>query len=172
MKIASALLVACLLLNGCGYRTSNSGKNARLPQVKTLAVPVFTNQTHTYRVDQVLTMAVVRELTTRTNYQIINEDSAGADATLRGVIVQTQTAPVTYDSTTGRVSTALVTINLRISLVDKNGAVIFDNPNYVFRDEYQISRELSSFFEEETPALDRIARDVARSVVSNILEGF
>ncbi|HWR13327.1 MAG TPA: LPS assembly lipoprotein LptE [Terriglobales bacterium] len=171
MKLAAALILATVILTGCGYHTTSSKHNA-LPQVKTLAIPAFINQTHSYRVEQVLTTAIVRELTTRTQFRIVHEEDPDADATLKGIVVQTQTAPVTYDSATGRVSTALVAVNMRVSLVGKNGTILFDNPNYVFREQYQISRELSSFFDEETPALDRLARDVARSLVSNILEGF
>jgi len=170
--VSSLLCVLCVaFLTSCGYQATTAKHNG-LPQVHTLAVPAFVNQTRSYRVEQVLTSAIVRELTTQTNYKVINEDDPDADATLKGVVVQTQTAPVTYDSTTGRVSTALVIVNMKVSMVDKKGTVLFENPNYIFRDEYQISRELSSFFEEETPALDRLSRDVARSLVSNILEGF
>lgn len=169
---SSFLGVLCVaLFTSCGYHATTAKHNG-LPQVHTLAVPAFVNQTHAYRVEQVLTTAIVRELTTRTNYKIVNEDDSDADATLKGIVAQVQTAPVTYDSTTGRVSTALVTVNMHVSLVDKKGTILFENPNYVFRDEYQISRELSSFFDEETPALDRLSRDVARSLISNILEGF
>ena len=170
MRAVSAMLLAIALLTGCGYHTTARG--GAFPQIKTLAVPTFTNQTQAYRVEQVLTSAVVRELTTRTQYHVLHEASSNADATLKGVVIQTQTAPVTYDSSTGRASSSLVTITMRISLVDGKGTVLFENPNYIFRDEYQISSELSSFFNEESPAIDRLSRDLARSLVSNILEGF
>lgn len=159
-----------LVATGCGYHTS--GKGSALPQVHTLAVPAFINQTQSYRIEQILTSAVVRELTTRTQYKIVNQADPDADATLKGLVVTTQTTPVTYDSKTGRASSSLVTVSMKVSLVDKNGTVLFDNPNYVFREEYQISSQVSSFFEEESPALDRLSRDFARSLVSNILEGF
>lgn len=168
--VAVLLLVAALFSAGCGYHTTS--RAGAFPQVKTLAVATFVNQTQTYKVEQVLTTAVVRELTTRTQYHVVTGNSADADATLKGVVLQTQTAPVTYDSTTGRASTSLVTVTMKVSLVDRKGTVLFSNPNYVFRDEYQISRELSSFFEEESPAVDRLSRDFARSLVANILEGF
>jgi outer membrane lipopolysaccharide assembly protein LptE/RlpB len=167
----TALLLVLALTTGCGYHTA-SAKGAAFPQIKTLAVPTFTNQTQSYRIEQILTAAVVRELTTRTNYKILHEPGADADATLKGYVLTTQTAPITYDSTTGRASSALVTVTMRVTLVDKNGKVLFENPNYLFRDEYQISSQVSSFFDEETPALDRLSRDFARSLVSSILEGF
>jgi len=165
-----AALLVVLLATSCGYHTGVKG--AALPRVHTLAVPAFTNQTRTYRIEQILTSAVVRELTTRTQYKIINDADPDADATLKGFVVSTQTAPVTYDSQTGRASSSLVTVTMKVSLVDKKGTVLFDNPNYVFREEYQISNQVSSFFEEENPALDRLSRDFARSLVSTILEGF
>ncbi len=168
--MVTALLVLAALTTGCGYHTTAKGSS--YPQVHVLAVPAFANQTKTYRIEQLLTAAVVRELTTRTNYKILHEESGDADATLKGTVLLTQSAPVTYDSTTGRASSSLVTISVKVSLVDKDGKVLFENPNYVFREEYQISSQVTSFFDEETPALDRLSRDFARSVVSTILEGF
>jgi len=61
---------------------------------------------------------------------------------------------------------------MKVSLVDSHGKVLFENPNYSFHDQYQISREITSFFEEESPAVDRLSQDFARTLVSNILEAF
>jgi hypothetical protein len=61
---------------------------------------------------------------------------------------------------------------MKVSLSDKKGNVLYDNPSYVFREQYQVTRELSSFFEESSPALDRLSREFARTLVSNMLEGF
>lgn len=165
------VLLGCVLLSACGYHTS--AHSVRLPQnVRTIAIPAFTNQTQSYRVEQLLTAAVVREFVTRTKFRILNEPSADADATLRGTVLTTELAPLTYDSQTGRASTALVTVTMRVSLVDRKGMVLFDNPNYTFREQYQVSRELSSFFEEDAPAMDRLSRELARTLVSNILEAY
>jgi len=170
-KLLIAVLLATLLAVGCGYSTA--GRASRLPsELHTIAVPAFVNKTQTYKIEQVLTAAVVREFTTRTNYRVANQESPEADATLRGTVVAAELAPLTYDSRTGRASSALITVTLKVQLVDKSGKVLFDNPNYVYREQYQISREVSSFFEEESPAQDRLARDFARSLVANVLEGF
>lgn len=168
---ATLVFVAAIALAGCGYHVA--GKASRLPgEVHAIAVPAFTNQTQTYRIEQMLSAAVVREFLTRTKYRIVNQADPSADATLRGTVVSTQIVPETYDSTTGRASTALVTLTVKVSLVDRKGKVLFEQPNYVFRDQYQVSRELSSFFEEESPALERMSRDFARTLVSNVLEAF
>jgi outer membrane lipopolysaccharide assembly protein LptE/RlpB len=167
----TALLFSMLLTASCGYHTTTH--YVRLPDsVHTIAVPAFTNQTRNYRVEQVLTAAVVREFVTRTKFRIISEPGDDADATLRGTVTTMQLAPLTYDSQTGRASSALVTVTMRVSLVDRKGTVLFDQPNYTFREQYQVSRELTSFFEEDSPAVDRLSRDFARTLVSNILEAY
>jgi outer membrane lipopolysaccharide assembly protein LptE/RlpB len=164
------LLALSLSLSNCGYTTG--ARSDRLPNIQTLAVPAFVNQTQTYRVEQILTSAVVSEFLDRTGYRVVPEESESADATLRGYVVTTQIAPVTYDSSTGRASSSLITVTMRVSLTGRDGRVIYDNPNYLFREQYQVSREISSFFEEESPALERMSRDFARTLVSNILEAY
>jgi outer membrane lipopolysaccharide assembly protein LptE/RlpB len=169
-----ALLLPCLvlaLLSGCGYHTAGSS-NRLPPDVHVLAIPVFVNKTQTYRVEQILTRDVVREFIDRTKYRVVSNTDNSADATLKGTVVSAQTTPLTSDAQTGRISTAMVTLTVRISLVDHTGHVLFENSNYVFREQYQVSQEVTSFFEEQTPALQRISRDFARTLVSDILEGF
>jgi outer membrane lipopolysaccharide assembly protein LptE/RlpB len=164
-------LLLCFLLSSCGYHTV--GHLVTLPDsVKTIAVPAFVNGTETYKVEQRLTAAVVRELTTRTRYHVLNGISDAADATLRGTVLSTYTAPLTYDSQTGRVASVLITLTLKVSLTDRQGKVLYQNPAYLFREQYEVSRDVSSFFEENSPAFDRLSRDFARTLVSNILEGF
>ena len=160
-----------LILTGCGYHTA--GHASRLPAtLQTLAIPGFTNQTQTYRIEQLLTQEVVREFISRTRYQVVNKSSDSADATLKGVVLSTAAAPLTYDAQTGRASTAVVTVTMKVSLLDRSGRVLFENPNYTFREQYQVSREIASFFDEETPALQRMSREFARSLVSDILEAY
>ena len=172
MRIRLAILaLAALCFTSCGYSTA--GKATKIPaSVQTIAVPAFTNQTQTYKIEQTITAAVVKEFISRTKYRVVNEESTEHDATLRGTIVSTQLSPVTYDSQTGRASSAMVTVNLRVSLTDKSGKVLFENPNYIFREQYQVSREVSSFFEEESPAVERLSRDLARTLVADILEHY
>jgi hypothetical protein len=159
-----------MLLVSCGYHTA--GTRSRLPaDVKVLAIPSFLNQTHTYHVETGLTSAVIREFNTRTHYRVVQSE-ANADAVLQGTVVSAEVAPVAYDSVTGRASTGLVTIIVKVTLTARDGRVLYSNPNYVFRDQYQISNELASFFEEQGPALDRLSRDFSRTLVSNILEAF
>jgi lipopolysaccharide assembly LptE-like protein len=170
-SILAVLSLLAIGASGCGYKTG--GHATTLPtDVHTIAIPAFVNQSKTYRVEQVLTAAVVREFVSRTHYHILNQESGDADATLRGTVVSTQITPVAYDSTTGRAASAIIVVNMKVSLLDRHGKVLFENPNYSFHDQYQISSDIASFFEEESPAVDRLAQDFARTLVSNILEAF
>jgi outer membrane lipopolysaccharide assembly protein LptE/RlpB len=158
-------------ISGCGYHTA--GHVNTLPeQVHTIAIPSFVNQSQTYNVEQTLTAAVVREFVTRTSYHVVHEAGPDADATLKGTVISTAATPATYDSQTGRAASVMVTVNMSVVLTDRKGKVLYENPSYLFREQYQVSRELSSFFEEDSPAFDRLSRAFARTLVSNILEGF
>ena len=166
--VLGALLLACV---SCGYHTS--GKAVRLPQnVRSIYVPGFKNDTHAFRVEQVLTSAVVQELRSRTNFQVVLSDKEPADATLNGTVGYVGTYPLTYDSQTGKASSSMLQVGMKVSLIDRNGKVLWENPNYLFRSQYELSQDASSFFEEESPAVERIAHDFARDMVSNIVEAY
>jgi len=168
-----AWAVACLLLGsaGCGYHTA--GHTVQLPEtVKTIAVPSFMNETLTYGIEQMLTASVVREFTTRTHYRILNNTGDDPDATLIGSVLSTVASPLTYDTATGRAASVMVVVSMKVTLVDRNGKVLYQNPAYLFREQYEVSQDLASFFEEDSPAFRRLSQDFARTLVSNILEGF
>ena len=163
-------VLALLASAGCGYHTA--GHAAQIPEnVRTIAIPAFKNETLTYRIEQLLTAAVVQEFTTRTRYHVISV-STDADATLRGTVLSTVASPLTYDTATGRAASVLVVVSMKVELVDRGGKVLYQNPAYVFREQYELSQDLQSFFEEDSPAFRRLSQDFARTLVSNVLEGF
>jgi outer membrane lipopolysaccharide assembly protein LptE/RlpB len=164
------LLLLSAFSTGCGYHTAGHA-NLLPANLRVLAVPAFGNETQTYKIDQMLTAAVVQEFETRTNYHVVSNPTS-ADATLRGTVLAATTTPLTYDSTTGRASTVLVVVSMSIALTDAKGRVLYQNPSYVFREQYQVSQELSTFFEEDSPAFKRLSGEFARTLVSNILEAF
>jgi len=165
-------LMALLLCSlGCGYHTA--GHSVHLPEdVKTIAVPAFKNETANYRIEQMLTASVVREFTLRTHYRILNDAAEDADATLRGTVLSTAASPLAYDTASGRAASVLVVVSVKVTLSDRAGKVLYQNPAYLFREQYEVSQDLKSFFEEDTPASRRLSEDFARTLVCNILEGF
>jgi len=171
-SLARACMLTLLLLStACGYHTG--GKAVRLPaDLHTIYVPAFSNYSHTYRVAQTFTEAVVRELRSRTNYRIVTSNDGDVDAVLTGTITSVMTAPLTYDSVTGRISSSMVVVTLNASLIGKDKKVLWSNPNFLYREQYQESRDAPSFFEEETPATQRIATSFAKTLVADIVEAY
>ena len=165
------LAASVMVLFGCGYHTAGKG-NVLPDHVKTIAIPAFVNETQTYKLEQRLTGAVVREFTTRANYRIVSAADEDTDAVLRGTVISAATAPSTYDANTGRVATVLVTVNMKVTLTGRDGKMLYENEQYQFREQYQVSQGFASFFQEDSPALERLSQDFARTLVSNILEGF
>jgi outer membrane lipopolysaccharide assembly protein LptE/RlpB len=99
-------------------------------------------------------------------------DPDDADAVLHGTVVSTVETPLAYDTATGRAASVLIVVSMRVKLVDRHGRVLYQDPSYVFREQYEVSQDLATFFEEDTPAFRRLSQDFARTLVSNILEGF
>ncbi|HUO36267.1 MAG TPA: LptE family protein [Candidatus Acidoferrum sp.] len=170
------LLLAVLVLVlsfcfGCGYHVA--GHDSSLPSGwHEIAVPAFKNDTAQYHIEEIFTESVIREFLTRTKYRI-TQDPASADAVLHGEVLSIETSPLLFDATTGEVRTMLVTVHSRVSLVDtKTEKSVYSNKDIVFRQEYQISSDVQSFFNEQSPALRRMSGDFASQVVSDVMESF
>jgi len=165
------ILTAEFATSGCGYHVA--GHAANLPTTwKTVAIPALKNDTTRYRIEQRFTQAVIREFITRTKYQVV-QDAASADAVLNGEILSVETTPLLFNADTGQVTTMLVIVRTKVQLLDnRTQKAVYENNDMIFREEYQISSDVSTFFEEQDPALERMARDFASHVVANVLEGF
>jgi len=165
------LFAFCLLSAACGYHEAGRGDRIS-PDVKTIAIPIFINKSPKFRIEQKLASAISREFIERTKFQI-TPDPAQADAVLKGTVNDVRAGVVTFDLKTGRATTLQIQVTASVELVDSHTKkVIFSNSNYIFREEYQISQSTPSLFEEDQAALDRISRDMARTLVTDILENF
>jgi len=178
---------AAIFLLGCGYHVG--GKGSELPPgLKVIAIPALKNDTTRYRVEQRMTEAVVREFIARTKYRVVASEGS-ADAVLHGEITSFEAIPAVFDTTpatasssttvpainvtTARATTMLVSVHMKV-LLEESGTkrVLYKNDNYLFREPYEISTDPSKFFDEQGPALERMSRDFAARLVSDVLENF
>jgi hypothetical protein len=167
-------------VSGCGYHTLGSA--AHLPDtVRTLAVPILKNRTQFYHTEVPMTQAVVREFTSRTRLKVAADWADGADATVHGIIISESVQPLTYRTettgvqagqTTSVTSSFLVTINVNVLVTDRDNRVLYQHNNYVFHEQFETTADLASFIEEDSPAVERLSRDFAQALVSDILESF
>jgi len=171
-KPGAWFIVPLLSLGSCGYHVA--GQADLVPKtVHTVAVPPFANATVRYKLSDLLPEAIGRELISRTKYQIIN-DPTQADAVLRGTVINYLAYPTLIDQATGRTSGLQINVRLDVSLVERStGKVIFARPILDVRERYELSVTNNiQYFDESGAAVERLSKDVARDVVSSILENF
>jgi len=164
------LAVLSLAAGPCGYRRAGTGES--LPDhIHSIAVPAFQNASLRFKVEQRFTQAVMEEILKRGRRLTVTSAPQGADAVLNGNIKSFSVAGVLLDSS-GRSRVFQITITVGVTLRDqKTQQMLFDQPNFTFRGEYELAEDPASFFNEENPAVDRMAREFAQSLISTILEG-
>jgi len=164
-------LIALVGISGCGYHTLGAATHLP-PDVHTLSVPIFTTRTEAYHTEVTMTDAVIREFATRTRFRVTPSENADADAVLHGTILKEAVAPLTYNSSTQESSSFLITMVVSVTLNGRDGRVLYENKNYVFRQQYQSTTNLPTFFQENPAAVERLSREFARQLVADVLEGF
>jgi len=157
MKAFGAACLAAVMAAGCGYHVA--GHADLLPErIKTIAIP--------------LPAAITREFISRTRYRIV-ADPEKADAVLHGGVVNYLSYPTIFDPATGRAAGIQLIVVLDLRLIDRRtGKMLYQNSGMNVQNRYEISSDQVAYFEESDTALDRLSRDVARTVVSAILENF
>jgi hypothetical protein len=175
-----SLMAGLFVCSGCGYHTVGSA--AHLPDsVHTLAVPIFKNKTQSYHTEVPMTQAVVKELTDRTRLKVVSTSPEDADATVQGAIISESVQPLTYRTqttgvqagqTTSVTSSFLITININVVVTDRDQRVLYQHNNYLFHEQFETTADLASFIQEDSPAVQRLSRDFAQALVSDILESF
>lgn len=169
--MASALLASILATAGCGYHVG--GKGDLVPKdVQTIAVLPFRNLTTRYRLPDAIQEAISREFIARTHYQIVR-DKANSDAILDGVINNVTTIPMIFDPATGKATIVSVSVFLQLTLTERaTGKVIYHRPLFEVHNQYEIALNANQYFDESSLALARVSSDIARNVVSGIMENF
>ena len=162
---------ALLGLSGCGYHTLGAATHLP-PDVKTLSVPVFATNTEAYHTETVMTDAVIREFAARTRFRVTPNASPDADAVLHGTILKEVLTPLTYNASTQETSSFLITVVVSVTLTGRDGKILYQNNNYIYREQYQSTANLPTFLQEDPAAVNRLSRNFARQLVADMLEGF
>jgi hypothetical protein len=141
--------------------------------IKTVAVPQFQFEARgsRYRVESRFTEAVTKEIIRRGNGLRVQGSREGADAVIEGTIRNFGFSGVLLD-TQGRARVYEVTIVTAVTVRDLHtNKILYDNQNLTFRDSFEFSDDPRSFFNEEDPAVQRMAKAFSESIVSTIVNG-
>lgn len=142
-------------------------------RIKTIAVPAFQFEAKglRYRVESKFTESVTKEIIKRGRGLKVQGSRENADAVVEGTIRDFNFSGVLLDKA-GRARVYEVTIVVAVTIRDiAENKILYDNQNFIFRDSFEFSEDPRSFFNEEDPAVERMSRAFAESVVSTIVNG-
>ena len=170
LRFPGLIVLLIPLVVGCGYHLSGRGAGVLPSHVKSLVVMPFENRTKRPEIEQRVTEEVARELSKRGRYEVVT-DQANADAILEGAITSYKTAPVEFSSD-GLATRLQAVVTLQATVRDlSTDEVLWGQDGLVFREQFDVP-ETEAFVDEESVALDEIARGAAGALVTAILEGF
>jgi outer membrane lipopolysaccharide assembly protein LptE/RlpB len=131
------LPLALATLAGCGY--SLAGRGSALPaHIRTIGVPLFTNATTVFDVEQTLTQRVRLEFIGRGRYKVV-PDETGVDATLKGDFTGISIRPTAFDGNQ-QASRYEITVVVKVEFRDVvNDKVLYENPAQTFKEEYEVT---------------------------------
>jgi hypothetical protein len=175
-RVCAVLVVIGCLVSGCGYALA--GRGSFLPDtIRVVGIPPFENRSAFSQVEQILTEKVRTEFIGRGKYRVIPE-ATGADAVLAGELLAISVQPIGLNEQQ-LASRYLLTWTMKVTFTDaQTNEVLWSNDALTFRGEYELSTrgttaiEGASFVDQERSSVERIATDVARTVVTSILEAF
>jgi lipopolysaccharide assembly LptE-like protein len=176
LRICSLALLVAWLHAGCGYALA--GRGSFLPSyIRTVGIPQLENRSTFFQVEEILTEKIRVEFIGRGKYAV-TPDPTGADAVLTGEIIGISVQPVALNEQQ-LASRYLFTLSMRVQFTDaRTNEVLWSNDALTFREEYELATRGSTdiqgaaFLDQERSSFDRIASDVARTVVTAILEAF
>jgi outer membrane lipopolysaccharide assembly protein LptE/RlpB len=167
---AVAVAAAATAIAGCGYHLAGHGSTLP-PTLTAVGIPVFVNKTSRPELEQRVTEHVIDEFTTRGRVKI-RPGEEGADAVLQGTLYSYATTPVLINQQ-GRAQRYEILITARVVLKEtKTDKVLWEDDHFLFKRQYDVAETSVTFVDQETIAMDEVATDFARSVVTSILEGF
>ncbi len=165
LLLAITLSVA-VLTSGCGYSLRGS-----LPEnLQTVAVPVFQNRTTVPAVENFLTTAILNAFMTNGRLRVTTVDRA--DAILEGDIITYSLQAIAYDAVANvRQYRLTLTLNLRFRDVRRN-QLLFQRNGYSDRADFVVPGTVAETIVASETALQKVSTEIARSVVSLVIERF
>lgn len=167
-----AFVIVLFCVSGFGECYKPVTKSQLPKHIKTVAVPAFQNNALRFKIEHRFTEAVMNELIRRGHGLRVQSEREGADAVIDGVVKGFGFSGVLLDDK-GRARIFEVTITAAVTVRDSHeNRVLYDNQNFVFRGEFEFANDPRNFFNEEDPAVRRMARSFAESIVSTLVNGF
>lgn len=161
--VAGAVLGSCASDPRKGYAFQSTFPEG----VKTVAVPVFENETFDTGVEAALTEAVIKELQRSSGLRVVQ--GGGADTTLRAIVTGSEMRRLSTQSETGLVQELGVTLTVDFDWRDnRSGKVLVSRRGFAAADTFVPARPSNERLETgRNGAVQRLAGDLVAELRSN-----
>ena len=160
------LLLAAVLLAGCGYSTRGS-----LPDhIKTVAVPIFKNRTLEPGVESAITSGVVNAFSSGGRVKVVPLDEA--DAILEGEVVSYSLDGLTFDRN-ANVRAYRLRLVLNVEFRDvRRSAMLWRQEGLQETSDFQVAGQVSDTIARGQGAVQQAAAEIGRKVVNLAVDRF
>ncbi len=187
LAVAAWALVAA----GCGYQFQGTG-NALPPDVQSVAIPIFRNDSDYEGVEIDFTEALIAQFVRGRQIHVV-DDPADANAVVKGAVRRVQVRAVSF-SDTDQALEAQMTVVLAIALErTRDGKVLWSDPGISEKEEFAVTADAvvtkSTQFvgrpttfnnlgdieiaqDESAAAVERVAKRISKSIYQRMLEDF
>ena len=154
------LVLAAILLAGCGYSTRGS-----LPDhIKTVAVPIFKNRTLEPGVESAITSGVVNAFSSGGRVKVVPLDEA--DAVLQGEVVGYSLDGLSFD-TNANVRAYRLRLVLNVEFRDvRRSAMLWRQEGLSETSDFQVAGQVSDTIARGQGAVQQAAAEIGRKVVN------
>ncbi len=163
----AALLVAVLMITGCGYKLGEI-RPTPMRSVRDLSVPTFKNNTYEPRIEVLFADTLVKRLQQDGSYHIVNSDQA--DAILNCTITKIdRNALRSVQNNVLATSEFGLTVQVRYDVVDQKTGAVLMSGTAVGRTSFFSGNDLQTI---ERQAMSNAAADLSNNITGQISEGW
>ncbi|MEW5911710.1 MAG: LptE family protein [Thermodesulfobacteriota bacterium] len=164
-----SILILAVLVAACGYQFR--GKQNNLPSdVRSIAIPVFKNDTNEVRIENIFTDAVIFQFTRSQMVRVVSEGQA--DAVLTGTVTKVEITDVAL--TSGQTSAQRrVTITVAAKLIRvRDGNVLWMDNNLWQNRTYAVGSSPTVTDASKRTAITDLAQQLAQTLHDRVFENF
>ncbi len=163
------LLAAMLLTASCGYHFSGEGPGPR-PGLRTVAIPVFENNTSEPDLGAIFAGSLRREFITKGQLQVVPTEQA--EAIFRGRITSIYSIAVAHREAEETIQNRLY-VTLEIRCVDtRDGKVLWQDPQFTYYQVYLQNVDPNISFANRRATLDFLAQQMSIRIHDRFLSNF
>jgi hypothetical protein len=172
MGAVVALTGLCLLLGGCGYKPLD-GRGVFGPDVKTIELESFENESREPGLEQHITDAMAEEFARRAWLEpVMDGQIASPDLVMTG-LVRTATVRADTYSSGGLALEERIDVRLDVAVRRReSGELVYQHPDFRVREVFLSSADPMVYASNKEQAMRRVASSIAEQVHDELFQRF